>query len=120
MRCPAPLLPLLLVGTHQGLMHLGWSSPLLRSYGDDLLTLPIVLSLMDELAYWSGNRLSPKRRWFFVLIGWIWFSALFEGLLPIYFEEMVSDPADILAYGLGGCLYVLLSPSGSTPIPKKA
>ena len=91
-------------------MHLGWSSPLLRSYGDDLLTLPIVLSLMDELAYWSGSRISPKRRWLLALIGWIWFSALFEGLLPIYFEEMVSDPADVLAYGLGGCLYVLLSP----------
>jgi len=75
----------------------GW----VRSYGDDLLCLPLVLSVVltvHRLYHGSGR---------FTLLGFhgllavVLFGVLFEGILPLTGVRAVADPLDILMYLAG-------------------
>jgi hypothetical protein len=81
---------------------------LLHSYLDDLLCPAIVLGPALAL----GRTVIPgdpewrlPRAWglWFVL----WYSMLFEALLPLFDARHYADPWDILAYGLGTVLFYL-------------
>ena len=72
-----------------------------RGYGDDLLCLPLVLSLaltVRRLAGRPGCRHLPLSHG---LMAVIFFGVLFEVILPVVKAPAVGDPRDLLMY-LGG------------------
>lgn len=75
----------------------GWVS----SYGDDLLCLPLVLSVVltvHRLSLRSGRFTLPG---FHGLLAVVLFGILFEGILPLTGTRAVADPLDILMYLAG-------------------
>ncbi|MCK9995652.1 MAG: hypothetical protein KAH56_05140 [Candidatus Krumholzibacteria bacterium] len=75
----------------------GW----VRGYGNDLLCLPLVLSVVltvHRLALGSGRFTLPG---FHGLLAVALFGILFEGILPLVGVHAVADPLDILMYLAG-------------------
>ncbi len=75
----------------------GW----VRGYGDDLLCLPLVLSVVltaHRLAGRSGRFTLPG---FHGLLAVLLFGILFEGILPLTAAGAVADPLDVLMYLAG-------------------
>ena len=75
----------------------GWVS----SYGDDLLCLPLVLSVVltaQRLSLRSGRFTLPGSHG---LLAVVLFGVLFEGILPVTGARAVADPLDILMYLAG-------------------
>jgi hypothetical protein len=75
----------------------GWVS----SYGDDLLCLPLVLSVVltvHRLSLLSGRFTLPV---FHGLLAVVLFGILFEGILPLTGARAVADPLDIFMYLAG-------------------
>lgn len=72
-----------------------------RGYGDDLLCLPLVLSLAltaRRLADRPGGRHLPL---FHGLMAVLLFGVFFEVILPLFNGPAVGDPRDILMYLAG-------------------
>ena len=100
--------------TNQILEASGIYLPFIHSYLDDFLCPPIVLgfALFIQQQFTYRNRfyvLSAKMIAFFV----IWYSLIFEVILPISSEQFHADPWDVLAYTLGGFLFYL---KGNKPV----
>jgi len=71
------------------------------SYGDDLLCLPLVLSVVltvHRLSLRSGRFTLPV---FHGLLAVVLFGILFEGILPLTGARAVADPLDIIMYLAG-------------------
>ena len=88
--------------------------PFIHSYLDDFLCSPIVLgfALFIQQQFTYRNRfyvLSAKMIVFFV----IWYSLIFEVLLPMSAEQFRADPWDVVAYSLGGFLFYI---KGNKPV----
>ena len=83
----------------------GWLPGLFRWYLDDLLFLPLVLTLALVVQRQAGA--GPK--WVMPVtqgLGAVAFAGLvFEGLLPGVFGRGVSDPVDVLAYVAGWVIF---------------
>ncbi len=75
----------------------GW----VRSYGDDLLCLPLVLSVVltvHRLSLGSGRFTLPG---FHGVLAVVLFGILFEGILLLVGARAVADPLNILMYLAG-------------------
>ena len=98
--------------------------PFIHSYLDDFLCPPIVLGftlfVQQQLTYRNPNyRLGAMMILFFA----IWYSFIFEVLLPLASTKYHSDFFDVLAYLLGSFIFfkfgnkpvlTLISPSPNT------
>lgn len=83
--------------------------PFVHAYLDDILAMPVVLGITLQVFQWihpqrAKFRFTPVQ----VLVGWLYFSFLFEFLLPKWSDIYVSDPLDVLMYGLGSLLFYRL------------
>jgi hypothetical protein len=80
--------------------------PFVHAYMDDLICLPIVLSLVlyifRRLIYKNISYCFPL---FFILTAIIMFSLAFEVILPGKSAGYISDPFDVLAYIAGGVFF---------------
>jgi hypothetical protein len=80
--------------------------PLLSAYLDDLLCLPIVLTitlfLMQRYALGQPDYRLPDG---YLLLAFLIFSLVFEGLLPLLSPVCVRDAWDVVAYAAGGILF---------------
>ncbi|MDX5481587.1 MAG: hypothetical protein LPK07_07870 [Hymenobacteraceae bacterium] len=85
----------------------------LYAYLDDLLCLPITLTmaLAGERAYFRSPAFTlPKR---YILLAFLLFTVVFEGILPLFSARYTADVLDIAAYALGGYAfqYILNKPA---------
>ncbi|SEJ11746.1 hypothetical protein SAMN05192553_102468 [Cyclobacterium xiamenense] len=101
------LLPALTFWINQYLERVqGIYFPLVHSYLDDLLAMPVILGLTLQLYRWIHPR---KERLVFsikqVLVGFLYISLLFEVLLPAWSATYVRDPWDVGCYFLGSVYF---------------
>ena len=85
----------------------GIAPSLVRSFGDDLLCLPLVLSVVLTV-----HRLSVRSHRFTLpgfhgLLTVALFGILFEGILPLLGAGAVADPLDVLMYLAGFLVFQL-------------
>lgn len=96
---------LLLTASHRLLEQAGHSFPYLSSYLDDLACFPVVLTLgLAFLRLLTGSRNYTLSR-LQVVAAVIYFSIMFEGVLPAFSEDYTRDPLDIIAYSAGALLF---------------
>jgi prepilin signal peptidase PulO-like enzyme (type II secretory pathway) len=106
-----PLLsPLFLVSTlifsaNQLVEYHGVFIPLVHAYLDDLLVMPIFLSI--SLAFMRcvynhpAGKLHPRQ----IIWGTAWIAVLFELVFPLYKSNHYPDPWDVLAYAIGAAVF---------------
>lgn len=77
----------------------------LFGYLDDLLCMPLVLTLIlaAERAYFDARRFVLP--WHYTLAAVVLFSLTFEGLLPLFSQRHTADLLDVLAYSGGALLF---------------
>ncbi|MCC5932375.1 MAG: hypothetical protein JJU28_24230 [Cyclobacteriaceae bacterium] len=83
-------------------IHIPW----IHAWWDDLICLPVVMHLITGIF----RAFHPQGKTFvldrtMIVMTFIWISIVFEFLLPMYSEQYVSDPIDILCYATGGWIY---------------
>ncbi|NQV53732.1 MAG: hypothetical protein HQ500_11140 [Flavobacteriales bacterium] len=80
--------------------------PLLHSYLEDLLALPIILgtALIAVQLLLPGNRNFIITRRDLLIILFL-FTLYFEGVLPYFNESFTADPFDILCYFAGAWIF---------------
>lgn len=81
--------------------------PLYHSYGDDLMAMPVVFGLCLQLMRWfhaMGDQLTFSKKQ--VLIGLVYFSIVFEIVLPLVSKTYTADPIDVFCYGLGTIVFL--------------
>lgn len=81
--------------------------PIYHSYGDDLMAMPVVFGLcLQVMRWWHPDReqltFSKKQ----VLLGFVYFSLVFEVLLPLRSVTYTADPLDVLCYLFGTLLFL--------------
>jgi hypothetical protein len=83
--------------------------PFVHAYLDDLLAMPVILGITLQVYKWihplKKNFVFSKTQ---VVVGWIYFSFLFEFLLPKFSSTYTSDLLDVLCYGLGALAFYKL------------
>lgn len=79
-----------------------------RSYLDDILCIPIVLSIMllifRQFIKKNNNYSFPIS---FVIIAVVYLSIFFELILPVISSRYNRDLVDILVYSIGGIIFYL-------------
>jgi hypothetical protein len=105
LRHPLFIISVLLFSINQLLEQAHVFIPLLFSYLDDLLAMPIVLTLIlaAERAYFGDN--SFVLPWAWVVIAVLAFSVFFELVLPPFFPKHTADWLDVVAYTFGALLF---------------
>ena len=93
----------------------GYPVPFVHAYLDDVLCFPVVLTL----ALTFLRRFVTPRDYtlsaFQVVMAVIYFSIVFEWMLPRVSENYTCDPADIIAYSIGALLFgVFINRSGKS------
>jgi hypothetical protein len=108
LRQPLFLACVLLFLINQGLELSSVFIPLLFSYLDDLLAMPIVLTIIlaAERIYFRNNN-------FVLPLGWVVgavvaFSVFFELMLPPFSQKHTADWLDAVAYSVGAVLFHLI------------
>jgi hypothetical protein len=82
-------------------------NPFFHSYLTDLLCLPVWVPFMlwmMHLVQWRGD---AAPHWLEILLPWLFWSCLFEVVLPhtsLFGRFAPGDPGDVAAYGAGGIL----------------
>jgi len=84
------------------------TSPTMRYYLDDLLLLPIFLPILAWAHKVSGVTDVVEISILQVILSVIYFSIIFEVVLPVIFQIGVADPMDVLMYILGGMTTLLV------------
>ncbi|PRY89779.1 magnesium citrate secondary transporter [Mongoliibacter ruber] len=88
---------------------LGIFVPFVHAYLDDLMAMPVVLGLTLQIYRWIHPL---KNRFIFtkvqVAVAWVYFSFLFEYLLPKWSETYTADIWDIVCYAIGSVAFYLL------------
>ncbi len=84
-------------------------SPIFSSYMDDLLVLPICLSLSAFLQCLLVNA-NFRIQFTWILFLALYFGIVFEIIVPKYIQNYTSDPIDFVIYLLGGILFFVLQP----------
>ncbi len=103
---PLFVIAVLLFLLNQWLEHQGIYVPLLFSYLDDLLVMPIVLTLtLLFQRYVTFKDPGYTFSTWHVLVAIVYFSLIFEVVLPRYSSRYTADPLDVLAYAAGGALF---------------
>lgn len=75
-------------------------------YGADILAGAWILCFLNMLLAWSGRGTIRRMMPAFLFVfgcGIFW-----EYITPLYLSRAVSDPLDIAAYLLGGCIYTVI------------
>lgn len=92
---------------NQLMEHSGIFVPLIHSYLDDLLFMPIVLTLslllQRKILGWK-YRLSTIH----LLFSFVYVSVVMEAVLPLVNDRFISDPYDVLMYGFGIILFQMV------------
>ena len=76
--------------------------PLYHSYGDDLMAMPVVFGVCLQIMRWihpMKTELTFTKKQ--LLIGLIYFSIVFELILPKLSKAYTADPLDLLCYMIG-------------------
>jgi hypothetical protein len=87
--------------------------PIIHEYLDDLLCMPVVLTL----TLFAFRKFVVKNEMFSFSLGqvvWavIYFSIIFEIALPYFSSQYTSDPVDVIAYSIGAFVfYKKINPS---------
>ena len=76
------------------------------SYGADILAGAWILCFLNLLLAWSGRR--TTRRMMPTVLFVFGCGIFWEYITPLYLSRAVSDPLDIAAYLLGGCIYMVI------------
>jgi hypothetical protein len=97
----------ILFGINQGVERLlGIYIPFIHAYLDDLLAMPVVLGLTLQVFRWIHPL---KTRFYFskiqLTVGWVYFSFLFEVLLPQWADIYTADIWDVVCYGVGTIIF---------------
>ena len=92
---------------HQYLEYNEWSNRLMRSYFDDLLVLPIILPFTLVLIRLIFRNAQLKLGITLVVTALIMITLVFEFILPNYAEKYTKDYLDIIAYTIGGIIYII-------------
>lgn len=95
----------LLTTAHGVAERMKFNIPYISSYLDDLACFPVVLTL--GLAFLrritgSPNYILSREQ---VILAVVYFSVMFEGVLPGISENYTRDPLDIIAYSAGAFLF---------------
>ena len=99
-----PLLIILFVMVRIGEAN-GTAPQWVRGYGDDLLCLPLVLSLALTVRRLAGRTGCRRLPLFHGLMAVIFFGAFFEVILPLVKGPAVGDPWDLLMYLAGFMIF---------------
>lgn len=86
---------------------LGIFVPLYHAYGDDLMAMPVVFGICLQVMRWIHplkERLVFTRKQ--VLVGLIYFSVVFEVVLPQFSSVYTSDPLDVVCYSIGTLIFL--------------
>jgi hypothetical protein len=94
--------------------------PLLHAYLDDLLCMPVILSLTLYI-FRKFVLNNPSFRFSGQQVIWavIYFSMMFEIFLPQYSDEYVADSFDVIAYAIGALIFHYTINSQKTSIVLK-
>ena len=84
----------------------------LSGYGADVLAGAWILCFLNLLLAWSGRR--PIRRMVWAVLFVLGCGIFWEYITPLYLSRTVSDPVDVAAYLVGGCVYMLIERRVST------
>ncbi|MDR7128434.1 hypothetical protein J2X69_000766 [Algoriphagus sp. 4150] len=85
---------------------LGIFVPVYHAYGDDLMAMPVVFGICLQVMRWwhpAGSGLTFTRTQ--VLVGLIYFSVVFEAVLPLVSSTYTADILDVLCYALGTMVF---------------
>lgn len=95
-----------LYALHFGAGKAGLSLPLLQHYLNDLLCMPLVLTLtlflQRSFTFRDPGHVFTKHQ---VGIAVLYYSVAFELVLPPFLPRYTADPLDVLAYALGGWFF---------------
>lgn len=92
---------------NQIIEYLGIFIPFIHSYLDDLLFMPIVLTLsllLQRIILGWKYRLSTIH----LLFSFVYVSVVMEVVLPLIYSRFIADPFDVLMYGSGIILFQML------------
>jgi hypothetical protein len=106
----ALIILLLLAGGYKMAENLGMNHPLLSSYFEDLIAVPLILLIAQTMiqhlrANWRSFLIAPRDVYVITLL----FSLYFEGLIPLFDKRFTADPLDIICYTLGASLFLQLN-----------
>ncbi|MGB1204073.1 MAG: hypothetical protein ACPG5B_00435 [Chitinophagales bacterium] len=80
--------------------------PFWHAYGDDLLCMPVVLSIalyiQRRFTFRNPNYIFSKTQ---IIVAVAYYALAFEYLLPAYHSAYTADKFDIIAYSLGAFLF---------------
>lgn len=83
--------------------------PFVHSYLDDLLLMPVVLGLTLQIYRWIHPL---KEKFSFtkiqIVVAVAYFSALFEGILPLWSNLYTRDLLDVVFYSIGAIIFYFL------------
>ncbi|WP_268035216.1 magnesium citrate secondary transporter [Algoriphagus sp. PAP.12] len=90
----------------------GRTSTFISSYSDDLLAMPVILGITLQVFQWIHPLKNQFRfTWVQCLVGFLYVSIAFEGVLPLYSETYTRDYWDIVCYAIGTFgFYKLINP----------
>ena len=74
-------------------------------HGADVLAGAWILCFFNLILVWSGRR--PIRRMGWAVLFVLGCGIFWEYITPLYLSRTVSDPLDVAAYLVGGCVYLL-------------
>lgn len=85
---------------------LGIYVPIYHAYGDDLMAMPVVFGICLQLMRWlhplKSELIFTKKQ---LLIGLIYFSVVFELILPLLSDTYTADPIDVFCYLVGTWIF---------------
>ncbi len=95
-----------LYALHYGGEKAGFSVPLLQHYLNDLLCMPLVLTLtlflQRTFTFRDPGHVFTKHQ---IVLAVLYYSVAFEVVLPQFLPRYTADPLDVLAYALGGWFF---------------
>ncbi|MGD1843867.1 MAG: hypothetical protein ACFB10_00560 [Salibacteraceae bacterium] len=91
---------------NQGLEKLGIFLPYVHAYLDDIVALPITLTIaLWVQRTWVFRNPGYVLNWKHIAFTVIYFGLVFEWLLPKWSTVHHADPFDLIAYSVGGVLF---------------
>ena len=75
--------------------------------------MPIVLYLTKSLLSIKIKKRTAKLSFLKILVAVIYFSVIFEWLLPLYSMDYTSDLLDVFMYAIGGLVFYLIQRASS-------
>jgi hypothetical protein len=92
---------------NQLIERMGIVIPIVHSYLDDLLCLPLTLTIalfIQQKITGSPTYLLSKNKIIFV---WLFYSLYFEAWLPKVYSRYTADFLDVLVYGAGAFIFYI-------------